>query len=57
MPIKVTQAEMNSILVGVEHGFKEAEKGKNLQAAMASVFDHFELKTSSRESATNKRDF
>lgn len=43
MPIKITQSEMNAMLVGVEHGVRECEKGQNLQAAMASIFKNFEV--------------
>lgn len=41
--IKLTQAQMNIMLVAVEHGYKQCEKGMNLQAAMASVFDLYEV--------------
>ncbi len=29
---------MNLILMAVEHGFREAERGKNLEGALAGVF-------------------
>lgn len=37
-PIQITQQQMNLILMAVEHGFREYERGKNLQGALASVF-------------------
>lgn len=39
--ISVSQSQMNLILLGVEYGVRSAEKGNNLQAAMAGVFDNF----------------
>ncbi len=41
--MKVTNQQMNLILMAVEHGVRQAEKGNNLQAALASVFDLFEV--------------
>lgn len=38
-PIHVTNSQMNLILMAVEHGFREHERGKNLQGALASVFE------------------
>lgn len=43
MPIKITQAEMNAMLIGVEHGIRQHEKGQNLQAALTSVYEQFEV--------------
>lgn len=41
--LKVTQQQMNIILMAVEHGFREGERGKNLEGALASVFDLYEV--------------
>lgn len=41
--IRLTNAQMNVMLVAVEHGFKQCEKGVNLQAALASVYDLYEV--------------
>jgi len=41
--IKISHQQMNVILMAVEHGFRQAEKGKNLQEALASVFKLFEV--------------
>lgn len=41
--IKISQAQMNTFLVAVEHGFREHERGKNLQGALASVFELYEV--------------
>lgn len=43
MKIKITQGQMNTILTAVEHGFREAERGKNLQAALAGVHEIYEV--------------
>src|SRR5690348_121297 len=40
--IALTQSQMNLMLVAVEHGFKQCEKGLNLEAALVSVFDLYE---------------
>lgn len=42
--IALTSDQMNVMLVAVEHGFKQCEKGNNLQAALASVYDLYEVK-------------
>lgn len=42
-PIKVTQQQMNIILTAVEYGVRQAEKGNNLQAALESVCDLYEV--------------
>jgi len=42
--IALTQSQMNLMLVAVEHGFKQCEKGFNLEAALMSVFDLYEVK-------------
>lgn len=42
--IALTQSQMNVMLLAVEHGYKQCEKGHNLQAALASVFDLYEVK-------------
>lgn len=47
--IALTQSQMNVMLVAVEHGFKQCEKGNNLQAALASVFDLYEVKTPAKD--------
>lgn len=39
MKIEVTQTQMNLILAAVEHGFREGERGKNLEAALSGVFE------------------
>lgn len=41
--IKLTNAQMNVMLVAVEHGYKQCEKGANLEAALASVYDLYEV--------------
>lgn len=41
--IKISQSQMNVMLLAVEHGYKQCEKGHNLQAAMASVFELYEV--------------
>ncbi len=38
--ILITQQQMNLILTAVEHGF---ERGKNLEGALASVFDLYQV--------------
>lgn len=45
MPEKiiVTQREMNLILMALEHGFRECERGKNLEAALVGVFDLYRV--------------
>lgn len=48
--IKITQGQMNLMLAAVEHGFREHERGKNLQAAIASIFDMYEV-TKTNEAA------
>ena len=40
-PIYVTQTQMNLILTAVEHGFRQAEKGNNLEKALSSVFEMY----------------
>lgn len=42
--IAITQGQMNLVLMAVEHGFKQREKGNNLEAALASVFELYEVK-------------
>lgn len=42
--IALTQDKMNVMLLAVEHGYKQCEKGHNLQAALASVFEIYEVK-------------
>jgi len=42
--LKVTQDQMNGMLMSVEYGFRQCEKGKNLEATLASVFDIYEVK-------------
>ncbi len=42
--IAISQAQMNTFLIAVEHGFREHERGKNLEGALASVFDLYEVK-------------
>lgn len=41
--VKISQSQMNVMLLAVEHGYKQCEKGHNLQAAMASVFELYEV--------------
>jgi hypothetical protein len=41
--IKLTQSQMNVMLLAVEHGYRQCEKGHNLQAALASVFELYEV--------------
>ena len=47
--IALTQNQMNVMLVAVEHGFRAREKGQSLEAAMASVFDIYEVKKPERD--------
>lgn len=42
-PIPVTQGQMNLILTAVEHGFREHERGKNLEGALAGVFQLYRV--------------
>jgi hypothetical protein len=44
--IPVSQQQMNLILMAVEHGFREHERGKNLQGALASVFEIYRVNPS-----------
>jgi hypothetical protein len=41
--MKISHQQMNLILMAVEHGFREGERGKNLQGALASVFELYEV--------------
>lgn len=41
--MKVSQQQMNLILMAVEHGYREAGRGKNLEGALAGVFDLYEV--------------
>lgn len=41
--IKLTQSQMNIMLLAVEHGFKQHEKGNNLEAALMSIYDLYEV--------------
>lgn len=41
--IMLNNAQMNLMLVAVEHGYKQCEKGVNLKAALASVYDMYEV--------------
>lgn len=41
--IRLTNAQMNVMLVAVEHGYKQCEKGANLQTALGSVHDMYEV--------------
>ena len=41
--MKISHQQMNLILMAVEHGVRQCEKGNNLQAALASVFDLYEV--------------
>lgn len=43
--IAITQGQMNLVLMAVEHGFRQCEKGNNLEAARASVFELYEVKS------------
>jgi hypothetical protein len=38
---RITEGEMRVILFAVEHGYRQCEKGHNLQAALASVHAMF----------------
>lgn len=40
---KLNLSQMNDILLGIEYGYKQCEKGHNLQAALASAFELFEV--------------
>lgn len=39
--VKISEAQMRVIMIAVEHGFRQCEKGQNLQAALASVHDMY----------------
>lgn len=41
--IKITHAQMNLILMAVEHGFRQHERGNNLQGALAIILDLYEI--------------
>lgn len=41
--IKITLSQMNILLVGVEYGFRQCEKNKNLEAALAGVYELYEV--------------
>jgi len=41
--IALTQGQMNLVLMAVEHGFREHERGKNLQGALESVFKLYKV--------------
>lgn len=43
-PFPVTQEQMNLILMAVEHGFREHERGKNLQGALEGVFKLYQVR-------------
>ncbi len=53
--IKVTLSQMNLLLAAVEHGFRENERGKNLQGALASVFDMYEVTKPTPEHSADKQ--
>lgn len=40
---KVTLGMMNLALVAIEHGYKQCERGNNLEAALLSAYDLFEI--------------
>lgn len=42
-PISISHEQMNLILMAVEHGFREHERGSNLQGALASVFKLYRI--------------
>lgn len=44
--IKLTQGQMNVMLLAVEHGYKQHEKGASLEAALASVFELYDVQKS-----------
>lgn len=50
-PFLVTQQQMNLILMAVEHGFREHERGKNLEGALAGVFEMYEVEMPKRADA------
>lgn len=41
--IKLSHDQMNILLVGVEFGYKQCEKGANLQATFGIAYEHFEV--------------
>ncbi len=41
--ICVSHGQMNIILMAVEHGFRQCERGANLETALKSVFDLYEI--------------
>lgn len=43
-PIPISQQQMNLILMAVEHGYRQCEKGNNLEAALVSVFSLYVVK-------------
>jgi len=44
-PIALTRGQMNLVLMAVEHGFRECERGKNLQGALEGVFRLYKVTT------------
>ena len=43
---RITEGEMRVILFAVEHGYRQCENGRNLQAALASVHAMFVVRES-----------
>lgn len=41
--IKISLSQMNVMLLAVEHGYKECEKGHSLEKAMVTIFDIYEV--------------
>lgn len=41
--VRISEGQMRLILIAVEHGFRQYEKGQNLQAALASVHDMYRV--------------
>jgi hypothetical protein len=41
--IRITMSQMNTMLVAVEHGYKQREKGNSIEQALASVYDLYEV--------------
>lgn len=40
---KINLSQMNILLVGIEFGYKQCEKGANLLATFESAYEHFEV--------------
>lgn len=44
--VRISEGQMRLILFAVEHGYRQCEKGQNLQAALASVHAMYRVEES-----------